>query len=81
MGKIFGTSTTIGVARIFDWEGPKPQITCNDVIRNFKRGIFCEGKDIAKGKIRSRGVVLARNHELLQGEGLEPIFKIGRRVE
>ena len=25
----------IGVAKIFDWEGPKPQITCNDVIRNF----------------------------------------------
>ena len=25
----------IGLARIFDWGGPKPQITCNDVIRNF----------------------------------------------
>ena len=26
--------------------GPKPQNTCNDVIRNFERGIFCGGKDI-----------------------------------
>ena len=39
---------TIGVGRIFDWWGAKPQITCNDVIRNFERGIFCEGKDIEK---------------------------------
>ena len=28
----------IGVARIFDWGA---QITCNDVIKNFERGIFC----------------------------------------
>ena len=26
--------------------GPKPHITCNDVIRNFEKGIFCGGKDI-----------------------------------
>ena len=25
----------IGVPRIFDWGRPKPQITCNDVIKNF----------------------------------------------
>ena len=30
----------IGVARIFDWEEPKPQITCNDVIRNFQKRNF-----------------------------------------
>ena len=29
------TVADLGVARIFDWGGPKPQITCNDVIRNF----------------------------------------------
>ena len=51
----------IGVARIFDWGNPKPQITCNDVIRNFERGIFSGGKDIVEWKIRSRGLVLARN--------------------
>ena len=34
----------IGVDRIFDWRGPKPQITCNDVIRNFEEGIFCGAK-------------------------------------
>ena len=27
----------IGVARIFDWGGTKPQTTCNDVIRNFRK--------------------------------------------
>ena len=37
----------IGVARIFNWRwGPKPQITCYDVIRNFERGIFCGDEDI-----------------------------------
>ena len=44
----------IGVARIFDWGA---QITCNDVIRNFERGIFCGGKDIVEWKIRNRGVM------------------------
>ena len=51
----------IGVARIFDWRGPKPQITCNDVIRNFEKGIFCGGEGIVEWKIKSRGLVLARN--------------------
>ena len=46
----------IGVARIFDWGKPKPQLTCNDVIRNFKREIFCGGKDIVEWEIRSRGL-------------------------
>ena len=33
---ILNYGKTIGVARIFDWEGgAKPQMTCNDVIRNF----------------------------------------------
>ena len=60
----------LGVARIFDWGSPKPQITCNDLIRNFERGIFSGGKDIVKWKIRSRGLVLARNKEFVQEEGL-----------
>ena len=41
----------IGVARIFDWGGPKPQITCNDVIRNFRKSNFLWGKDIVEWKI------------------------------
>ena len=45
---IFYTAQCIGVARIFDWGGPKPQITSNDVIVNLKRGIFCGGKDIVE---------------------------------
>ena len=27
----------IGVARILDWDMPKPKIACNDVIRNFSK--------------------------------------------
>ena len=30
----------IGVARIFDWRRPKPQITCNDVIKYFPKRKF-----------------------------------------
>ena len=41
----------IGVARIFDWGGPKPQITRNDVIRNFRKSTFLWGKDIVEWKI------------------------------
>ena len=56
-------SGSIGVARIFDWGGggPKLQITCNDVIRNFETGIFCGSKDIVEWKIKSRSLVLTRN--------------------
>ena len=47
----FSNQLTIGVARIFDWGGPKPQITCNDVIRNFQKRNFLLGKDIVEWKI------------------------------
>ena len=68
--------TTIDVARIFDWGEPKPQITCNDVIRNFERGTFCGGKDTVEWKIRSCVLVLPRNYELVQGRGLKLIVKM-----
>ena len=42
------SSYKIGVARIFDWGETKPQIARNDVIRNFERGIFYEGKNIVE---------------------------------
>ena len=35
IAKLVKSAGSIGVARIFDWGGPKPQITRNDVIRNF----------------------------------------------
>ena len=41
----------IGVARIFDWGGPKPQLICNDVIKNFQKRKFLWGKVIVEWKI------------------------------
>ena len=39
--KIFsGHLQFIGVTRIFDWRRPKPQITCNDVIKHFPKRKF-----------------------------------------
>ena len=35
-----GNLQFIGVPRIFHWGGPKPQITCNDVIKNFQKRNF-----------------------------------------
>ena len=35
-------------------EGGKPQITCNDVIKNFRKRNFLRGKDIVEWNIRSR---------------------------
>ena len=34
----------IGVAKIFNGGGSKPQITCNDVIRNFRKEKFFVGQ-------------------------------------
>ena len=41
----------IGVPRIFDWGNPKPQITCNDVIKIFTKRKFLWDKDIVGWKI------------------------------
>ena len=42
----------VGVARIFDWGGgPEPQITCNDIIKNFRKRNFLWGKDIVEYKM------------------------------
>ena len=49
--KRFHEGRTIGVARIFDWGEPKPQITRNDVIRSFRKSNFLWGKDIVEWKI------------------------------
>ena len=37
---------SIGVSRIFDWGRPKPQITCNNVIKIFPKRKFLWDKDI-----------------------------------
>ena len=42
----------LGVARVFDWGGGgKPQLTCNDVIKNFQKRKFLWGKIIVEWKI------------------------------
>ena len=41
----------ISVPRIFDWGRLKPQITCNDVIKNFQTRKFLWDKDIVGWKI------------------------------
>ena len=48
MGFVSWAVATIGVARIFNWGGPKPQITRNDVIRNFRKREFLWNKDIVE---------------------------------
>ena len=62
----------IGVARVFDWEGGKPQTTCNDVIRNFRKRNFLWDNDIAECKISSPGLVSHLTKILLEGESLNP---------
>ena len=61
-------SQNIGVARIFDWGEPKPQITCNDVIRNFRKRNFSWGKDNVEWKIWSRSQ-MALNQDFDKGRG------------
>ena len=41
----------IGVPRIFDWGRPKPQITCNNVIKFFLKRKFLWDKVIVEWKI------------------------------
>ena len=52
----------IDVAKIFDWGGGgggKPQITCNNVRRNFSKELLWD-KDILKWMTSSRGLVYQR---------------------
>ena len=48
----FSIPPNLGVARIFVWGGSKPQIICNNVIKNFRKRNFLWGKDIVKWKIK-----------------------------
>ena len=49
--KFSGDLLFTGVPRIFDFEKPKPQITCNDVIKYFQKRKFLWDKDIVGRKI------------------------------
>ena len=46
-----GNLQLIGGSRIFDLRGPKPQITCNDVFKNFPKKNLFWGKNIIEWKI------------------------------
>ena len=52
------TNHNIGVARIIDWGGGggKPQVTCNAIIRNFRKSNFLCDKVIVGWNLRSRGL-------------------------
>ena len=69
----------IGVARIFDWGGPKLQITCNDVIKNFQKKNFLWGKDIVEWKIRSCSLS-ALYQDFGKGRGRKLIVRKCKRV-
>ena len=64
-----GNLQLMGVPRIFDLGRPKPQITCNDVIKLFPKRKFLWDKDIVGWKIWNR-CLLARNQYFAKGEGL-----------
>ena len=55
--------------------GGKPQITRNDVIRNFQKRNFLWDKHFLKWKVRSRGLVLALNQDFAKGGGCKPKVK------
>ena len=53
---------SLGVARIFDWGGANHKSHAMTSSETSKEEFFCEGRDIVEWKIRSRGLVLARNY-------------------
>ena len=59
----------IDVAKIFDWGEPKPQITCNGVIKNLRRRNFLWDLGVVECKISSRGLCLALNQDFAKGRG------------
>ena len=54
--------------------GPKPQITCNDVVRNFQERKFLWSKDIAEWKFWSR-CLLAHNQDFGKGRGRKLVVR------
>ena len=62
------TPPCIGVDRIFDWGEGQPKMTCNAVIRNFRKRNFLGDKDIVECMIRSRGLVWHLTKSFQKGE-------------
>ena len=73
--KVSTIALHMSVARIFDWRGPKPKITSNDIIRNFQKRNILWGKDIAEWKIRSCGLIWHLSRILLKKKRLDPKVK------
>ena len=63
-------NSDIGAARILDWEGPNPQITCNMTSSEIlKRKLFIWDKNILEKKIRNLGPGLGRKQDVAKGGG------------
>ena len=58
--------------------GPKPQITCNDVIKKFQKRNFLWDKVVVKWKIGRWGLVLVLNQDFAKGGGLKPKSKTAK---
>ena len=67
--KFFRQSPIHRRSQNFWLEWPKPQITCNDVIKNFQKRKFLWDKDILEWKIWNR-CLLALNQDFAKREGL-----------
>ena len=65
----------IGVARIFNGGGSKPQITCNDVIRNFRKEKFFVGQRYRRIENQKSRRGLAVTQKFAERKGLKPKVK------
>ena len=72
--KFFRQSSIHRRSQNFWFGGPKPQITCNDVIKNFRKRIFLWDKDIVGWKIWNR-CLLALNQDFAKRECLNQMLK------
>ena len=67
--KFFRRSPIYRLSQNFWLRGPKPQITCNDVIKNFQKKKVLQGKGIVGWKIWNR-CLLALNQDFAKRGGL-----------
>ena len=63
----------IGVARIFDWEGPNHKSHAMTSSKIFKRGIFCGTKISSDGTSDRNRCLLALNQDFAKREGLNSL--------
>ena len=62
----------ISEARIFDWGEAKPQITCNDVIKFFRKDGLFTGRRYRRIEDQKPGPGLACNLGFAEEKELEP---------